>query len=131
MGANSTTFQSSSPYREQADSPYREPAAKPMLTLAEQAKIDADEKQKLFNRKAHERARKELPKFYEACLKVIKANAAYGLYYCRYNGSGAGFFTRWNSYSKYHLILKLKEDGFDADEFDANYNGAITIRWKE
>jgi len=64
---------------------------------------------------------------------IVKANAnaAYGLYYCRYNGSGAGFFTRWNSYSKYHLILKLKEDGFDADEFDANYNGAITIRWKE
>jgi len=77
------------------------------------------------------RATKELPLFYDACMKRITKAAYKGGRDIWYKGAGTGFFTDWSPTLIRLLVNKLKEDGFSIYVRKDDYNemSRILIYW--
>jgi len=121
-----------------SESPYRKPAIIPTIAIKKAVMI-----KNLMNKVIHEsnnsiekemaRATKELPSFYDACMKRITKEAYKGCRDLWYTGAGAGFFTDWSPTLRRLLANRLKEDGFKVYIAGDDYKtiSGILIWWAE
>jgi len=118
-------------------SPYRKPERAPSIhtKAAASAKYIAEsviKKLSKSSQKEIDRAEKEFPKFYDACMIRIAKAAHKGEFSLWYTGQGAGLFTKWSYRIKLLLIQTLAEEGFKiyTSEEDIAKCPGLLIDWK-
>ena len=103
-------------------------AAKITAEVVNQIKRDRE----LGTKKEVDKARSDLPGFYNACIKRIYREAKKGNTSIIYDGEGSPFFSKWNKISRSMLWKMLRSEGFSPKEIDMAYNKNVNyleISW--